>query len=254
MCTLSHPHKLFKYDIFGHNSIKVILCTSFLLLHLRRPLIARLVMPTLLTWLKRGPSDLSTVKAINSFVISSNLWCDTLRPCKHPVSQQPFIQWLQHDKPYLIKYYLRGTKWWSSNLIIPSALIRWHFSVKNPPFTSILPWYTHGFHFLLNCVMIHYYHYSVWCSSCPIFGQWGPHQIAPVSFWYNSIGSGTFPCFLEQENTLGSLCSCLAPDLKSTLLQGALLPFNEEWYLGRGTLFWGLWGPFCLLNCLEMQV
>lgn len=46
----------------------------------------------------------------DSFVISKNPWCDTLRPCKHPVSQQPFIQWLPH-KPYLIKYYLRSTKW-----------------------------------------------------------------------------------------------------------------------------------------------
>lgn len=28
------------------------------------------------------------------FVISNNLWCNTLRPSEYPVSQQPFTQWL----------------------------------------------------------------------------------------------------------------------------------------------------------------
>lgn len=41
-----------------------------------------------------------------------------------------------------------------------------------------------------------------------------------------------FPCFLEQENILGSLYPFPAPDLQSTLFQGAQLPFNGQRHLG----------------------
>lgn len=57
-----------------------------------------------------------------------------------------------------------------------------------------------------------------------------------------------FPCFLQQENILGLLYSCSAPDLQSTLLQGALLPFNVDQYLGGSTLFWEIPLPFQLLG------
>lgn len=127
-------------------------------------------------------------------------------------------------------------KRWFSIFIFPSIVVHWNSAIRKSCTCSP----TYSFSYLLTSMssqifilfdrlefiitIIHFVAQSVQVlitMSCSF-------ELASRLFWHHAINFLLLPCCLGLQNSPGSSCTSLAPDLQSTISAGALLTFIRE--------------------------
>lgn len=128
------------------------------------------------------------VKVTVSYLVSNNLWRDTLKPRKHPAHQNfPLdLANIKDNSPKQSSLWrLQNAHFLPQPLPFPSHLsVRHSIIRKTPPFSSIHPSSIMEImkSYFINWVIIHYYLYTD-VQIVPDLASGSPSKLAPMSFW-----------------------------------------------------------------------